>query len=433
MNIFTKIIQGFRGTIDILTTPTYLGVKRVRKNNYIDYDSQVKAINDKYNSIADYGCAMVRTIIDTRAAFIAGEGLSLVATNSKKGERKKTQEWLDRVTQKELDDIRVIEMVQEGEKEGKQLVLFKKNNESQEYELRILSYNNQHYTIETDPNDYKKIKRVYYTQGSKQIDIPLDKAVYVKLGGSESNINKTPPRIANVLTEIDNYDRAKFDLRETNHLWGRITPYFKTQNMTEANQINSAINGKKNKWEVGQAVATSAEFSLIGPPIGAAETLIKEMSVNLKQISTISGMPVHRLGWTDLMSNRATADELKDMIDDATKKERLIWKQKFKEIIQKKMQLEFEAGYEGSINDYEGFEVELPFISEYKLKEILEIWLSLYQSDVISMSTLRNKTPAIDPEQEKKLIESEKEENMQRANDFMNNRNNMIEDDDEDT
>ena len=58
----------------------------------------------------------------------------------------------------------------------------------------------------------------------------------------------------------------------------------------------------------------------------------------------------------------------------------------------------------------EGFEVELPYISEYKLKEIIEIWLTLYNSDVVSMSTLRNRVPGIDPEAEKRLILSEREE-----------------------
>ena len=97
-------------------------------------------------------------------------------------------------------------------------------------------------------------------------------------------------------------------------------------------------------------------------------------------------------------------------MDLATKKERLIWIEKLKEIIRKAMILAVDSGIEGAVNDPDGFELDLPIVSMEKMKALSETWLVLYQESLISRAEIQNKIPGIDPIVTNKQIEKEKEE-----------------------
>jgi hypothetical protein len=405
MNILQKVMrriqgEGNRGQIDILYPPATVTNSRVRKNNYTSYDLQVKAIDDKYNCTADYGSTLTRAVIDTRTAFICGSGLSFTAKNEA------TKEFIEIfLKHNELTGTNLINLVQGGEKEGKQLIILKPNRKEQVYETRQFSYNTNHYTVNTKDDDYTEIVNITYSDDlGNDYTISIDKSVYVKLGGSENNINITPPRIANVLTQIDNYERALYDLRENNHLFGFTTPHIKTQTQNDAKAIQQQLSA--SKWKIGDAFVGTADFAFVSPTTGASDTLKEEMSLNLKLISGNTGIPVHWLGWTDLMSNRAVAEELLEFVNVSTKKERLIWEMKMKELIIKAMILSVDAGFEGAVYDTD-FEVFLPFVSLQQVKALSETWLPLQQSGVISMASFRNMIPNVDPEKEEDLMEQE--------------------------
>ena len=55
-------------------------------NEYRSYPIAVKAISDKYNCKAEWGCLQTRTVIDLRASFILGEGVKVVHKTKTKAE-----------------------------------------------------------------------------------------------------------------------------------------------------------------------------------------------------------------------------------------------------------------------------------------------------------------------------------------------------------
>jgi hypothetical protein len=54
------------------------------------------------------------------------------------------------------------------------------------------------------------------------------------------------------------------------------------------------------------------------------------------------------------------------------------------------------------------FDIVLPSVSISSMQMLQSTWLPLYQNGIVSLATLRNQIPGIDPAQEKEYIENEK-------------------------
>lgn len=410
-----KTIQSMsEGERDILNTrinnfaSTGAG-KEVDKNNFATYEAQVNACYDMYEARSTYGAEMLGGIIDTRVAFIAGEGLSVASKNPA------TREYIDNfIKQNKLNGSRLINMVTIGELEGCNLVTLKPyapegKKDKWHVKARSFAWHENKYRVEKYAADTDEIEKVVYkdkTNNEKEATIKGADCVYIKLGGVETKLDNPTNRIHRVLTNIENISRGIYDLRHNTHLFGRTTPYWETLNQLSAAAINAAI--QDGNWSMGKGYAGSAKFSLVEPTGAAAEAALKDIMINTKIVSTSTGLPVHFLAWTELMSNRATADNLMELVKAATQKERLIWEEAFTELIQKSMQIAIDTGIATNaiLND---FTVKLPFTSLALIKTIIEVWEPLRQANVISDFTLLNMLPGVDPEKEKEKVREEKE------------------------
>ena len=416
--------EGNRNAIDILTTlvtQVRTGSKEINLNNFTSYDSQVNETYRMYDAVSDYGGELLKGIIETRTSFIAGEGISVYA------EKKVTEKYIKKFFDlNQLNGSRLLNMVLTGEMEGKNLVILQPKRKEIFYKKELLkgfitarsfSWYINNYEIQVNKFDTDEITRISYkskTDEMKEKTIPIKQAIYIKLGGSPDKIDDTPSRIHNILTDIENASRMKYDLRRNNHLFGTLTHYWQTETGSEAKAINNDVQNEN--WVPGKAFAGTAKFSIVGPPMGASEALTKEFLLALKIISAATGIPIHWLAWPELMSNRATAENMLEVINAATVMSRLIWNEKFKEMIIKSMDLAIADGLEDSSIKGD-FIVKLDSVSLATIKALSETWMPLQIGEVISMATLRSKVPGIDPGEEKKMIEKEKEENMQRMQD----------------
>jgi len=385
----------------------------VDKNNYRKYHEQVKFCYDAYSGDIDYGSEILRGVVQTKVAFTGGEGLSIFA------EKKTTQKYIDKFLEyNKLNGSRLIKMLEIGELEGKNLICLEKDVKNEIMKARSFSWYTNQYKVTCNGLDTDDIKSIMYKREDEEQErsIRTDASVYVRLGGTDYDVDHTSTDMHCVLTDMENFSRAKYDLRKNNHLFAKLTPFFKTENQEGANSINNSIGD--GEWEIGQGYAGTADFSLVGPGTGALEALKGEMELALKNIAATTGIPIHWLGWPELMSNRATAENLLEVVNAATKKRRLLWEEGIKELIKKSMILAIDNGFEDN-NILGDFQVKLPLISLANLKMIADIWIPLMDLGVISMSTLRNKLPEINPSEEKKLVEKEKQENMDRMKEGM--------------
>lgn len=415
--------EGQRG--DVLTTgvtgATTTSEAVVDRNNYRTYKDQVNQINEIYNNKKFYGGEFLRDVIDTRTSFIAGGGISII------GKTQKTNKWIDDFFKvNKFYGSGLLDVVKLSEMEGKCLIVLFPDKKKQKIRIRYYSYYRSNYNVEVDDFDNQKIKKVTYTKdemSGEEVAKP-EQLVYVKTGGSPDTLNDTPPKIANALTDIENVSRAKYDLRKNNHLFAKIMPYFKTNDRAEANAINKAISAKE--WQIGTGYAGTGDFSLVGPPSGATEAITKEILLGCRNISRNTGIPIHWLAWPEVLSNRATAENLLEVTNSATIQERNRWIEGLTEMVIKAMEMATENGFKDAVFDPDGFEIRLPLISYANLKQLQETWMPLQQAGYISEDTVRNIIPTINPSWEKKLIEKEKKENMERfleeneMNDFNN-------------
>ena len=409
--------EGQRDILNTNITNANVLTDTVDKNNYQTYTKKVDGAYKMYNATTDYGAEICKGIVESRVAFIAGEGLSVNSTNKKK------LDFIDRfLTKNKLHGTRLMDVITIGELEGKNLIILgtKDKNDEKIITARTFSWYWNNYTVEVDPMDRDEVKSIKYKEKKKDMKektINIKRSTFVKIGGIEKDINHTNSKLHSVLTEIENFSRAKYDLRKNTHVFGRYIPYWKTLTTQEAKSIKNDL--QENSWEVGTGYAGMADFSIVEPSGAAAEAILKDMLTGLKCISITMGIPIHFLAYPELMSNRATAESLHEVVIAGTRKERLIWEEAFHDLIEKACIMAVDEAVEDNAILKGDFQVKLPVISISLLKQIIEIWYPLLSDNIISMFTFLNMLPGIDPEKEAKLVDKEIEKKMER-NPFAN-------------
>lgn len=406
-------LEGARDALTTCITSTSDVESAVDKNNYQSYSSQVQKAYDMYNAKNDYGAELLRGILQIMVAFIAGEGISVIASN------KATENYIEDFLKKnKLHGSKLIENTEIGQLEGKDLLrLSPYKNRFTDSFVKVTTYAWRTYNYDVFFRD-DELVRVEYTDKDteKTVNIPGNRAVYVKLGGSQDRTNDTPSKLHCVLTQIENASRTAYDLRKNTHLFGKIMPYFDTSRCDNeklaADSINQDINN--GDFEVGLSYAGSAGFSLVEPKGGAANQAERDLLVSLRFISTTTGIPIHWLAWPEVLSNRATAETLIEVINAATAKERLVWQEAYTELIEKSRVIAIDAGI--ADNSILGdFEVRLPLVSTSNIEQLTKTFLPLREAKIISTATMRNMIPGINPSVEKKQIEKETKENIKNS------------------
>jgi len=373
------------------------GSTYIDKNNYATFQRQVTGAYDMYEGRSSYGAELLAGLVDMRVAFICGEGVSITSKNTA------TQKFIDDlIAMNDLNGERLMRFVTTGELEGKSLLELKKAskktgiaNETKDF-IKIIEnmWVRNKYHVKRDDKD--ELEAITYKGGdNKEVKVPLEQAVYVELGRRNwNNPDETPSRVHKILTQIENFSRAAFDLRKNTHLFGKAMPYWKTAvgDITGATAINNAV--AKGDFQIGKGYAGPADFGLVEPSGGSGNAIIQDVTLALKCISTMTGIPVHWLAWPELMSNRATADNLMEVVVGATKKDRLIWEAAIKELVIKAMTMAAETKMlENAALNFDDITVRLPIVSIALMKQIVEIWLPLLQEGVVSEHDIINELP----------------------------------------
>jgi hypothetical protein len=305
----------------------------------------------------------------------------------------------------------LIEIGQCGCMEGKALIVLNpiQLEDKKIIKIALFDYYTTGYNIERDPIT-SEINKIIYTQNNEAIGIPIDRAVFIQFSGTKKDYVKTPPKIANVLTQIENYSRAKYDLRKNNHLFSKTTPFFKTLDQSAANSINNDI--QKKKWVVGMGYAGTSDFSYVSQTTGASECINQERIMDMKDIATTIGLPIFFMNYPELMSNRAVADTMMESVNQSTKKDRLCLQSGMIELIQKAMKLGIVEGVEGAVDEPDIFDINIPLVTLDSLKALIETWCVLMDKKIVSKQTVQGKVPGINPIDEEKLIQEETKENI---------------------
>ena len=367
----------------------------VSNENQDSIDLLYQAIDNKLR----YGSSLIKNIIDYRKSWIYSSNATIECD----------QELLLRLKNElYIDDI-FDKLVTLSELEGRWLVFIKPFNNF--FSIEIISFRNYKYTYElNEVGEVSKIKIIDKFGKEKVFDKENSNFVFIN---TSSNLgNNLLPNIAYVIKYIQNIDKAIETMRTLNHVLGVNTLVFKTKDWSDAVKLSSIINNKKTdnnnpyddsmrKWKIGDGIVAPTDVSVINIGKDSIESIKDEIITNLQIVSGHTGVPIHLLGFPEMLSNRATAQELAESITNKIQIERNQNKRGFEKIISTIAILSnqlYNTAY--SIDCH----ISIPPTSMSEKKLIYEIYMNLYKERIISKKTLREMIPEVDP-----LVEEERE------------------------
>lgn len=395
-------------------------------NNYRTYPAAVAEISKKYSSAANWGCILTGNIIDLRSVFIMAQGIKVLPRKGiEKSDAEKELEWAaDFLEFNDLDKENAHEYAKEAEIEGKIALTLKirelKEGEFRQYSkmitARYVSWTQKKYKIvtsEDDPLDYDRL--IWKPVGKKEQTLSRDKFVYKKFGGRVNDPNQAQPKIMKCLTEIDNVTKALRDWREINRLFAAPIPHIQCENADQAKKMNQQID--KLNFKIKKFMAHTGALGYISPDMAGAESIEKEILRLVTFISGTTGVPIHWLGLAELLKQRATADDLREMVNTGTTKERKTWEGAYQELITKAMMAWNEKDQVGEGEkklDPWKIRVLIPTISREQWAHLKDVLMPLAMAGKISDETLISQIPDIDVHDELKKLEEKKSSDFER-------------------
>lgn len=379
-------------------------------NKYRTYAAQVIQLDKMFNNKADWGNELVKNIITVRSAFTIGGGIAAIPTDqgterlkALRVSDKKAQlpelEFLRRFLEgNDLDRECAQDFANEGELEGKVLLSLSWDEEKLLPMVRHIPWTATKYEIEVADGDYKRVTGAVWKVKGREERLEPPQFVYLKFGGRTSAVNETPPYIGGIIENLENIDKALTDWRTINRLFSAPTPYMKTASVEEAKAVLENVTNAN--WKIGKFFAGTGEFSLVGYEGANIESLKEEITMNSKFTSGNSGVPIQFLGLPDVLSNRAVAENLMEMISTSTQRPRHVWTGGYTELMRKAIRMKNIFDPASGILDPLAVEGRIPFFTQAQMKEINDTWLPLFESNAISLPLLLSKLPDVDPDEE---------------------------------
>ena len=374
-------------------------------NPYPTYSAKAVELSAKYDGTATWGCQLAKSLVDVRAAFVIGRGVK----TSYKGKTEKDSRELDFIQEfirlNNLDEEVPQNWATEAEIEGKFLGRLFPDQKEEQIRVRFVPWTQYGYTVVNYPGDYATYVSVSYDLEGVLQTLSAKEFVYARFGGRTNKVNDTPSVIAQVLRPLEALDKALVDWRKINGYFSSPTPYFKCEDRPACEALYAKL--KAMSWKIGKFLVGTADFSLISADSAGIESLLKEIVTNVKIISGSTGVPPHFLGFPDLVSNRSTADNLMEFINASTSKARCLWVGAYDELFRKVLVManeKFQKGFDPNV-----IQVAIPEANAAMVRELVEIWLPLYEKKALSRETLISKIPGVDTKEELDKIKAEKD------------------------
>ena len=414
--------------IDIISGTEDDDTGAYKGNEYRTYRKAVSAIDKKYNGAAKWGVLQTGNIVDLRAAFIIARGIK-VSAREKDVDATREIKWAkDFLEYNDLDKEMVQEFAKEAEIEGKILLKIDmdKTPDIEKYKdynfqmvaTRYISWLEKKYTVIADDEDYKKYIKVEWEGGAKKAgSLKAPQFVYKKFGGRINDPNTAQSKVMKCLSQIDNLDKALRDWREINRIFGGPILYMKCKDQKEVDAFMDAIEDKN--FKINKILGGTGELSFITFDIKGVESHEKEILTNAKMISGTTGVSVQYLGFVELLKNRSTSDDLREMLSSATVKERVTWEGAYEELITKAMNLFNKTVYnqksEGVKLNPALIKVNIPVITKQHWDNIKDVWLPAVIAGKITEELFLEQLPDVDIAEELERKEKREESEIEQV------------------
>ena len=419
--------RALQASTDILTNTNTSNDVAYTGTPYKTYSGKVKALVNMYNGAADWGCMTAKNVIDVRAAFMIGRGVRVAKNpaynNGKTSGEREIAFIKDFMEFNNIDMDAPQEWAIGSELEGKVLLILSAEP-TPDYPKGMIRathipWNTLSYSVVAAvPNNFRYIRAIHElstvsnadgTVTNVEFDLTEPNFVYRRFGGTSGNINETPPKPAFVIRHMQDLDKELWDWRKINKLFAAPTPVITVETPEDAAFVTAQIENKN--WAIGKALVLSgkgSKFELIMWKGEGYTTLEKAVESYMQTISGSTGVPVHFLGYPNLLSNRATAENLLELIELSTSKERKIWISTYEELFRKAIVMHNVVHRDNM--DPLAVTAQIPFTSSASLSLIEKVYLPMFMDGAMSLPQLLSYLSELDSEEEIKRIVAERAE-----------------------
>lgn len=383
--------------------------------------TRLEDLRKMYKGEAKKGNQVVGSITDFHAALQGGLGLRHKDKGSDDPEKPSPEMefWTDFLKVNGLDNQGIVDLAVCGELDGQILMRYEEDLTLDEGHGQVRAWVvpliETRYAVVYDRYG-QPVQAVLYPEGfgNKNEERVFDTSFsFVRFRGIK-NGRYGIARTIRVIVELEGLDDAIMDWRKINRIYASPTPIFKAKDVEGIKRIKAAILGMN--WKVGKAfvMLNDDDFLLVGPPTASTDALEKEITRLAQVISGATNVPVHYLGYPELMSNRSVADSDMEPSLKATEKAH----GQLVEFIQDMKEKAFAIGslIHGTTYDPDKVETRFPAVRKGNIEEALKSWLPAAVAKaadgrpLISRRTFQTKVGIEDPEEEERQIDLEMED-----------------------
>jgi len=276
--------------------------------------------------------------------------------------------------------------------------------------VRYVSWLDKKYEVKIDESDYQKYKKVEWNPSGNDKKAGLlteDQFVYKKFGGRINDPNTAQSKVMKCLSQIDNLDKALRDWREINRIFAGPILYYKC---AEKEAVKDALEAMEDKnMKIKKMLAGHGDLTYSNFDIKGVESLENEILTLAKMISGTTGVSVQYLGLVELLKNRSTSDDMREMLSSSTVKERATWEGAYEELITKAMNLFNKNVYKQKSEikklNPSLIKVSIPVITKQHWQNIKDVWLPAVVAGKITKELFLEQLPDVDMDEELKREE----------------------------
>lgn len=360
----------------------------------------VDDIAERYRGQATYGNELVKRIVNFRAGIIVAGGLSL-ETDEGEAESREKEFISGLIDFNDLADFRNAQLGVEKEIEGQILWGLFWDASAEMVKAIYYPWSSVGYKANYD-TAFDLVDVTWQDDQGTAQTLPADIAVFLKFNSRINEPHGWPTLSCNVVNCV-NISKALADWRRINKLFASPTPFFKTEDDGQATAIMAEINSGEYDWKIGKAFASPSDYKLVGPETGGIESLEREIINNLRILSGGTDVPIQFLGLPSELSNRATADNMMEPVGISTTSEQNTWKSGFQDMFDKAIRIRNAIVPDASLR--EGIvRPKIATITANQLKQLVEIYIPLWEKQGLSLETMLSKVPDI-PDDEAERVE----------------------------
>jgi len=369
-------------------------------NSEFDYSGILEKIRNAYFYKTSKGSLQVRQIVNYLSAAIMGTGCNVKAS-------KETAAWLQAWKKEVSFESKLLDYGRFGQLEGQILikidVVENSANKEKQISFHLLPYYKYRYSIMYD--QFGNVESAKYpVGGGKFHEILKEEFAYVNYSANSGmyspDSETTFPIIAFCMENIEIIEDCKKNWKKLNDIFAKPTPVWETEDDGELSRLTRILKGKSvsgesgKKWENGDGVVTKkAKLTFAQASLEGINSIKDLIVACYEENSFITGIPIYLIK-PEVFSNRATAEETQDGINQATitdriKTERLI-EDLLSKVAAKENQLNAKSLEPNSIT------VSLPPNSLAQMKSLATTLSTLVRDQALTPETLWDLIPEVD-------------------------------------